>query len=205
MVTYTTLTQDIQDWTENDDSEFTNEIPVLIALTEERIFRDAPFLPIFKGTDTGNTVSGTETITLDSTTRTIRALSITVSSAQVILHQRMDSYLRDYAPNTSTTGQPKLYARSSETAVILAPVPDAIYPYTFLVTKQPAGLTASNATTWLGTNAADLVFFACLIEAYGFMKNPEAMALWTERYGAALASLQNEMGRNITNESTAGA
>jgi len=205
MSTYASLTQDLQDWAENDDTEFTNETDNFIAFAESRIFRDAPFLPIYKGTDTGTMVSGTESITLTNTTRTIRSMTITVSASFVTLHQRLDSYLRDYAPATATTGIPKYYARTNETTVIVAPTPNSTYAYTLNVTKQPTALSGGNTTTWLSLRAPDLLLFACLIEAMGFLKNPESVAMWEQRYASALASLQNEMGRNIGNESTVGA
>jgi hypothetical protein len=205
MSTYASLTQDIQDWTENDDTEFTDETDNFIAFAEERIFRDAPFLPIFKGTDTGTMSSSTESITIATTTRTIRSMTITVSSSEVTLHQRLDSYLRDYAPATATTGTPKYYARTNETTVIVAPVPDSNYAYTLTVTKQPTGLSGSNTTSWLSGNMSDLLLFACMIEAMTFIKNPEGLAMWEARYGTALNSVQNEMGRNIGHESTVGA
>ena len=37
--TYTTLTQSIKDWTENDESTFVDEIPFFVTNAEERIFK----------------------------------------------------------------------------------------------------------------------------------------------------------------------
>jgi len=205
MSTYASLTQDIQDWAEDDDSEFTAEIDNFITFAESRLFRDAPFLPIFKSTDTGTMSTSNESITLASTTRTIRAMTITISSSEVPLYQRTDSFLRDFAPTPGDTGQPKFYNRNSETTVIVAPVPDSDYAYTLLVTKQPTGLSSGNTTTWLSVNVPDILLFACMVRAMGFTKNHVKRAEWNEQYLEGLSSLQNEMGRNMSNEDTTGA
>ena len=39
-MTYSTLTQDIKDWMENDGTEFSNETDNFIGLAEQRIVRD---------------------------------------------------------------------------------------------------------------------------------------------------------------------
>ena len=39
-MTFTTLTQDIKDWMENDGTEFSNETATFISLAEQRIARD---------------------------------------------------------------------------------------------------------------------------------------------------------------------
>ena len=39
-MTYSTLTQDIKDWMENDGTEFSNETANFISLAEQRIARD---------------------------------------------------------------------------------------------------------------------------------------------------------------------
>ena len=204
MTTYAILYQDIQDWSENDDSECADELDTIIGLAEERIFREAPFIPAARGQDTGNCVSSTEEITLGATTRSIRSISVTVSGSEVVLHQRLDSFIRDYNP-AGATGVPKYYAQEDDNTIILAPIPNSTYAYTIYASIKPTGLSSGNTTTWLGTNANDLLLFACMVEASAFMKNDVGMARWEGRYQVALASIQGEMMRDIGNESTVGA
>ena len=104
MSTYASLTQDVQDFAENDDTEFTQEIDGFILRAEERLFREAPFLPAFRAENTGTLSASTATLTMPTGKRTIRSFSITVSSSQVFLQQRTDTYLQDMYPNSSTTG-----------------------------------------------------------------------------------------------------
>jgi hypothetical protein len=136
MVAYSALYQDIQDWSENDDSEFTDEINTFILLAEERIFRDCPFLPNFRSSNTGNLVSGTSTLTMPTGVRTIRSFSITVSGSEFFLQQRLDSYLQDCYQNSSKTGIPKFYAWQTDTSLLLGPTPNSAYAYIVLAQER---------------------------------------------------------------------
>jgi hypothetical protein len=205
MSTYASLTQDIQDFAENDDTEFTTEIDGFILRAEERIFRETPFLPVFRAENTGTLTASTSTLTMPSGKRTIRSFSITVSSSEVFLQQRLDSYLKDVYSNAATEGQPKYYAEKDDTTLLVGPTPDSNYSYTIWAHEQPTGLSSGNTTTWLSSNVEDVLLFAAMVEATAFLKHPEAAAEWTARYAQALQSLQNEMGRNLGNENTVGA
>ncbi|KKK95884.1 hypothetical protein LCGC14_2668350, partial [marine sediment metagenome] len=60
-------------------------------------------------------------------------------------------------------------------------------------TRRPNGLSSTTSNTWLGDNAGDVLLYACLVEAYLFMKG-EAQALqgWETKYQTALQSLARE-------------
>jgi hypothetical protein len=47
-------------------------------------------------------------------------------------------------------------------------------------------------TTWLGTNAEQALLYACLIEAYIYMKGEaDVIAMYSQRYSEALLRLKN--------------
>lgn len=202
MSTYASLTQDIQDFAENDDSEFTDEIDGFILRSEEKIFREAPLLSVFRAENTGTLSASTATLTMPTGKRTIRSFSITVSSSEVFLQQRTDSYLQDMYPNSSTTGQPKYYAEKDASTLLLGPTPNSNYAYTIRAREQPTGLSSGNTTTWLSSNTEDVLLFACMVEACLFLKNSEAVAAWSAQYAQALQSLQPEMGLNLSHENS---
>ena len=205
MSTYASLTQDIQDFAENDDSEFTGEIDGFILRAEEKLFREAAFLPVFRAENTGTLSASTATLTMPSGKRTIRSFSITVSSSEVFLQQRTDTYLQDMYPNSSTTGQPKYYAEKDASTLLLGPTPNSNYAYTIRARELPTGLSSGNTTTWLFNNVEDVLLYACMIEANLFLKHPDAVAGWTAQYAQGLQSLQGEMGLNIGHENSIGA
>tara|TARA_R110002073_G_scaffold38631_1_gene110629 strand:- start:18 stop:635 length:618 start_codon:yes stop_codon:yes gene_type:complete len=204
MSTYASLTQDIQDFAENDDTEFTTKIDTFIANSESRLFRDAPFLPAFRASNTGSLSSGTATLTMPAGVRTIRSVSITVSSSDVFLQQRLDSYLRDMYPASATTGQPKYYAVQSDSSLLFGPTPNSTYAFEILSNKVPTGLSGGNTTTWLSNNVPDVLLYACMIESCTFLQHVESIAVWNAKYLEGLNSLQSEMMRTLGNENTVG-
>jgi len=204
MSTYASLTQDIQDYAENDDSEFTDEMDNFILFAEERIFSDAPLHPAFKADNTGSFVQGTATISVPDGLRTIRAFSFTASNREVFLEQRTDTYIQDYWPDSSVEGWPKFYTRENDTSIKVAPTPSTTFAYTIKAYEQPTGLSSSNMTTWLSNNKSDLLLNACMIEAMKFTKNQEGRTMWQEEYAGSLKPFLAEMARTIGNENSTG-
>ena len=114
--TYTTLTQAIQDWTENDASEFTTNIANIIGLAELRIEKEVPKLPVFRKPTAS-------TITLSSLGTTVTAPSDIVTPRWLriqngaYLLQKDESFIRAYQSTTGTNnGSPRFYAGSSRHA-----------------------------------------------------------------------------------------
>jgi len=204
MSTYASLTQDIKDFAENDDTEFSTKIDTFIANAESRLFRDAPFLYAFKTSNTGSLSSGTATLAMPAGVRTIRSVSITVSSSDVFLQQRLGSYIRDMFPTSATTGQPKYYAIQSDTSLLFGPTPNNTYAFEVLAQENPTGLSSGNTTTWLSNNVPDVLLYACMIEACTFLQFTEGVTSWSAKYQESLSSLQSEMVRSLGNENTVG-
>lgn len=106
---YTTLVSNIQSFMEDDSTEFVAAIPTIITQAEEIIFQRLPNLPCYRSITSGTLSSGTFEYTV-ANARMIRQVSITNSSVITYLDHRIDSYLRDYWPNTSTQGTPRIYS-----------------------------------------------------------------------------------------------
>ena len=67
---------------------------------------------------------------------------------------------------------------------------------------KPAGLSASNTTTYLSQNFPSGLLYACLVEAFGFLKGPADMIQYYEqKYQAAAKGFSIEqMGRRRRDE-----
>ena len=112
-MSYTTLKTKIQNFIENDGSEFVASIDDIIAQAESMVFQRLPNLPCFRNTFTGTLITNTSDYTI-ANARMIRQFSITNSSSnRLFLDHRVDSYLTDMHPNSSTTGEPTMYATKS--------------------------------------------------------------------------------------------
>jgi len=82
------------------------------------------------------------------------------------------SFIRDYTPNASTTGQPKYYGEFDNDTFILAPTPDDNYSFELHYFYRPTSLTAgaSDGTTYLSTNMPNVMLAGSLLQAAIFMK-----------------------------------
>ena len=168
---YSTLVTNIKNFIEDDSTELSASIDEIIGQAEEMIFQRLPSLPCFRQLTTGTLSVGTFDYTV-ANARMIRQVSITDSDSNVIyLDHRIDSYLRDYHPKTSTTSTPEMYstknATTSGTVITLAPTPSATLAYQVDFIASVTGLSSSNTTTWLGDNAENVLLAAALAAAGG--------------------------------------
>ena len=112
-MSYETLKANIQSYLENDSEELVNQLDVIIAQAEEMVFQRLPNLPCFRDTFEGTLIVGQadyRPITGLGDPRMIRQVAIVSSGNVIYLDHRIDSYLRDYWPNSSTTGTPIMYS-----------------------------------------------------------------------------------------------
>ena len=207
-MSYTTLKANIQNFVEDDSTELTNSIDTIIAQAEEMVFQRLPNLPCFRKVTTANLVIGTFDYTV-ATARMIRQFSVTDSSSNVnYLNHRIDSYLRDYWPNSSTTGTPIMYstknATTSGTVVTLAPTPSATLAYQVDFIAPETGLSSSNANTWVDTNAPAVLLAAALYETSAFLKAGETLQLYKAQFDEAVQLFVQEMSRDYAAEYNGG-
>jgi hypothetical protein len=205
---YSALKTNIQNFMEDDSSELTTSIDTIISQAEDMIYQRLPNLPAYRGNASGTLVVGTSQYTV-TTARMIRQVSITDSSSNVVyLDHRIDSYLRDYWPNASTTGTPRIYstdsASTSGTVFTLAPTPSATLAYKVDYIAPETGLSSSNTTSWIGDNAEAALLAACLYETSAFLKAADTLQLYKAQFDEAIQLLQQEMQRNYAAEYNGG-
>ena len=201
MSTYAEVTSILQNWNEDDSTEFSASIPDIIARAEDRVFRTVPGLLDHRTLETGNVVSGNSLFTTTATDiRLIRYLYLTISAVKTFLEERKDEYIEDYWTST-TTGTPKYYAlhtaTTSGTTFLLAPIPNTTFAYTLKYTRIPTRLSSSNTSTYVSVNHPDILIKASLYEASVFL-NREAQARTELRgdYEAEVRKLVAEVQSN---------
>ena len=204
---YTTLVANIQNFLEDDSTELTASVDQIIAQAEDMIFQRLPNLPCFRLTTSANMVAGTFDYTVASA-RMIRQVSVTISSNVSYLDHRIDSYLRDYWPNSATQGVPEFYstktAGTAGTVITLAPTPNSTDTYQVDYIAPEAGLSSSNANNWIGDNAENVLLSACLYQASAFLKAGETLALYKTQFDEALQLFIQEMQRDYAAEYNGG-
>ena len=168
------------------------------------VFQRLPNLPCFRKITTGTLSVGTFDYTVASA-RMIRQFSVTDSSSNVnYLNHRIDSYLRDYWPNSSTTGTPIMYstksASTSGTVITLAPTPSATLAYQVDYIAPETGLSSGNANTWVDTHAPAVLLSGALYQTSAFLKAADTLNLYKAKFDEAVQLFTQEMGRDYTAE-----
>ena len=169
--TLATLKTAIQDYTDNSETTFVNNLNNFIKAAEEKIFKSVD-LDIFRKNVTSALTSSDQFLTVPTDYLASFSLQITTAGSESFLLQKDVNYLREYTPAASTTGLPKYYARFDENNFMLAPTPNSNYTIELHYYYRPTSITAGadSGTTWISTNAPFALLYGSLIEAYTFMK-----------------------------------
>lgn len=195
--TYTALLASIQTYLQSDEAIFVAEIPTIVKQAEDRILKKAQ-LPVFKKTDAGVTVDGTVTLAIPSDFLAPYYLTIDDSGAVPLIFKNA-SFIHEAYPASGTKATPKYYAIQDDTNFLLGPTPDSAYTTELYYFYRPTSIV-DGATSWLGTNAESALLYACLVEAYTFLKgDSELLAVYDARANDAIADLKIlGEGRNTT-------
>ena len=169
--TYATLKTAIQDYMDNDETTFANNLDNFIKATEEDILKNVE-LNFYRKNVTGTATSGNAYLGMPSDFLAPFSLAVISSSVYYYLLLKHPSFIRDYTPNASTTGQPKYYGEFDNDTFILAPTPDDNYSFELHYFYRPTSLTAgaSDGTTYLSTNMPNVMLSGSLLQAAIFMK-----------------------------------
>ena len=205
--TLTNLQDDIKDYTEVDSTVFsTGVLNTMIKNAENRIYRDSDS-DDNRFYATSNLVTGNRYVTIPTDLRFIRYIQLKDSSGnQVFLEKRDTSFMSEYYNTPATQlGLPKYYANWDAEYWVVAPTPDSTYEITMAYTKQPTSLTDSSVSstgTYVSNKYQDLLLYAALVEAYGYLKGPADMLQYYEgSYRRALQSYSIEQqGRRRRDE-----
>ena len=190
--TFDSLKQAIQDYTENTETTFVNNLPIFIRTAEERILKNVQ-LNLFMRNQQGTMTSGNKFLGAPSDFLAPFSLTLTSNSEKEFLEFKDLSYIESFHPDDTVTGKPRYYAQFDVGNFILAPTPNANYAVEVQYLFRPASLTsgAGTGTTWLSENAELTLLYGTLVEAYTFMKGePDIMANYDKRFQEAVMGLK---------------
>jgi len=189
--TLATLKTAVQNYCETSETTFVSTLPTFIKEAEERILKNVE-MPVFRKNQTGTLGSGNTYLSTPDDFLSSYSLAVISSSVYSYLLFKHVSFIRDYTPNASTTGLPKYYALFDDNTFILGPTPDSTYTVELHYKYRPASLTAGadSGTTWISDNAPDALLYGTLVEAATFLKTPEEIPLYQQRFDMALQSLK---------------
>ena len=148
---------------------------------------------------TSNAIVGNRYVTIPDNLRAIRYVQFKDQDGnQYYLEQRDTSFIAEYysTPGTSGVDIPKYYANWDEEFWVLAPTPDKTYEITLAYDKEPDSITDTTSSpapattgTYLSNKYQDLLLYACLVNAFGYLKGPQDMLQYYQaQYNEALES-----------------
>ena len=232
--TYSTLVTAIRDYTEVDANVFTetivdgfimaaqNRINLDLPMDSDRIQAEAQFATDFNS------------ITMPIGLLFVRGIEVYESTANTNgqgqwLEKRDQTFISEYigtltgtsggAAGQDVTGLPKYYAmfggattgatRATSGAIFLAPTPDANYQYIIHYNAMPVGLGSGgdgNSNTYLSNYFPQGLLYACLVEAFMFLKGPtDMLTLYENRYKTELQKFAAmQIGRRRRDDYTDG-
>jgi hypothetical protein len=131
---YVQLYQAIQDYSENTESLFVNNIPLFVKEAEERIYNSVQ-IPALRKNVTGTCSSGNQYLSLPNDYLSTYSMAVidTDTSYKYLLNKDVN-FIREAYPTPTSTGLPKYYAlfgsqytNINELSLILGPTPDSNY------------------------------------------------------------------------------
>jgi len=210
-MTYLELIQKIRDYTEVDANVLTSTIlDGIIENAELRIMRDVD-VDANRRYDTANLITSDRFIGRPAGLLVVRSAQIVDSDGssqpdnREFLEYRDTSFMSEFNP-TGETGVPKYYSLWDEQKIVVAPTPDATYTIQLNYILKDPGLSSTNTTTYISQNFPNGLLYACLVEAYGFLKGPQdLLQLYEQKYKQVVEGFSIEqMGRRRRDEYQSG-
>ena len=232
--TYATLKQAILDYTEVGSNVFTETIlDGFIMAAQHKINLDCP-MDSDRIQAEAQFATDFNSITMPIGLLFVRGIEVYESTANTNgqgqwLEKRDQTFISEYVGNLTgtaggaaaqdVTGLPKYYSMfggattgastATSGAVYVAPTPDANYKYIIHYNAMPVGLGSGgdgNSNTYLSNYFPQGLLYACLVEAYGFLKGPQDMlTLYTQKYTQELQKFAAmQLGRRRRDDYTDG-
>ena len=199
------LQTDIRGYTEVDSNVFTDAVlSRIIQNAENKIYREVDS-DQDRHYATSSLIIGNRYVTIPSDLRLIRYVQLKDSAGnQYYLEQRDTTFMAEYYsdPGSSSVDIPKYYANWDENFWVVAPTPDKTYEITLGYNKEPVSIVTDTAGTYLSNKYGDLLLYACLVNAYGYLKGPaDMLQYYSQAYEKALLSYAIEQqGRRRRDE-----
>ena len=224
------LQTDIRNYTEVDSTVFSSAVlNRFIENAEYRIFYDLP-MDSDRVEYEGTLAADVQTVRVPAGMVFVRGIEVFNSTSSRTgraywLLKRDRTFISEYVgeltgPKGTQTGQdvtglPKYYAMfggatgtASTTSgnIIMAPTPDANYLINIHGNIVPTGLETETSGTYLSKYFPQGLLYACLVEAYGFLKGPQDMlTLYEQKYKQELTKFASvQIGRRRRDDYTDG-
>jgi hypothetical protein len=193
---YPALVQAIQDYTENSESSFVDNIPTFVQLAEERIYNSVQ-IPAIRKNQTGTMTAGNKYLSLPTDWLATFSLAVITSDefagdTYSYLLDKDVNFIRESFPSTGSLSWalPTHYSQFDQNTLLLGPTPDNAYEVELHYYYYPESIVTAE-TSWLGDNFEDVLLYGSLREAYIYMKgDADLVSAYEAKYKQALDLLK---------------
>ena len=139
------------------------------------------------------------------------------TGANTWLEKKDETYLQEYQPSTESAARakPKYYAMfggatgvtdTTSGRLFLAPAPDSTYVFKIHYNAIPTSLVTETGGTYVSQYFPNGLLYACLVEAYGYLKGPmDMLTLYENKYKQEIQKFAAEqIGRRKRDDYTDG-
>jgi len=220
---YSDLTTDIRNYTEVDSNVFTAAIiNGFLRNSEHRINLDLP-MDSDRLQAEAQFATDFNSITMPTGLLFVRGIQVYDSTSAttgegVWLERRDQTFISEYVGELTgtaggvaaqdTTGLPKYYSMyggattgtstATSGAVYVAPTPDKNYKYIIHYNAMPTGLETNTGGTYVSNYFPQGLLYACLCEAFTFLKGPtDMLTLYEQKYYKPYIILQHHLETHL--------
>ena len=204
-ITHSAFLTQVRNYTEVDSNVLSDSLlDQFIRNVELEIAGDVDYDDLRKYS-TSTTTASNRYVSMPADLLILRSVQIISSNVRDFLEKRDTSFISEYAPNDTVTGQPKFYANWDETNILLAPTPDQAYTIQINYIKDPPHFDSST-NTFISTHQEALLLYGVLKEAFGYLKGPaDLYNQYSQRYNDSIQAFAlQQMGRRRRGEYDSG-
>ena len=228
--TLSALEADIRSYTEVDSTVFSGAtLGRFIENAEYRINLDLP-MDSAREEYQGTLAADVNTVRVPAGYMFVRGVEVFNSTSSrtgpaTWLQKRDRTFINEYvgqltgpeggSTGQDTTGLPKYYAMfggatgltdTTSGNIIMAPTPDANYLINIHGNAMPTGLGTNTSGTYVSRYFPQGLLYACLVEAYGYLKGPaDMLTLYEQKYKQELQKFASmQIGRRRRDDYTDG-
>lgn len=186
-MTYDSLVLNVQQYMERTDAEFIAEIPNLIYLAEQSLASEIKTL--LQLTVVNTTLTAGQYV-LSKPALWKKTISIKVGGKPVL--KRTQDYLAQVTADTPDGGVPLYYAEYDYDNFMFSPTPvvDTPIELTYYGLVQP--LSPNNQENLITREIPQALLFGTLLQAQGYLKAVDKIAIWKQYYSDAIAAIRGE-------------
>lgn len=201
---YTELKQAVQDYLEESETTFVNNIPMFVKAVENRVYNEVQ-LPALRKNVTGIMQSGNRYVVLPSDY--LSPYSVAAIDPDSGEYRYLDfkdvNLIREMYPSPTYTGLPKVFGQFNPESLILGPTPDKSYQVELHYFFYPESIVTAQES-WVSKNFSSVLLYGTVAEGYRFLKGDAAQqAVYDGQYKEAL-NLMRKLGEGMTREDAYG-